>query len=323
MIAAFVFQLLGVLASAASADEAASVMLVGDSQIVSAMEHALADRRVRVASSAGTPTVQVRVQPDPLGIRLSIDDRNGQTVERVVANAEIAAAVVESWVRDDLARPLLEPHEIAAAEGAPLVTRSPVPAHPGAPSGASITVAGETSLASDGSLWMGAALGACVRVGSFCVGLQIGVAGDTATTGNVGAVYAATCVSSSAGFQPQQRELTRLGAEALLTADLPLRIGAGTLGPGIGLGAGWLSTTAILGDHSANATEVGLRAETRILLSWPLAWGLAADVGLWADVLPFAHRQRFTSNGFDLPGEPLGFLRAGLGLRYGPLDRTH
>jgi hypothetical protein len=24
-----------------------------------------------------------------------------------------------------------------------------------------------------------------------------------------------------------------------------------------------------------------------------------------------------------LPGEPLGFLRAGLGLRYGPLDRTH
>ena len=113
-----------------------------------------------------------------------------------------------------------------------------------------------------------------------------------------------------------------LGADALFTADLPLRIGAGTLGPGIGLGANWLSTTAVLGDHGGNATTLGPRAETRILLSWPVAWGLAADVGLWADVLPFAHRKHLAANGFDLPTEPLGFLRAGLGLRYGPLLPT-
>jgi hypothetical protein len=142
--------------------------------------------------------------------------------------------------------------------------------------------------------------------------------------GNIGARYAAlSCDGSNTNAQPQQRQLTRLGAEALVTADLPLRIGAGTFGPGIGLGAGWLSTSALLGDHSANATTVGLRAETRILLSWPLAWGLAVDLGLWADVLPFAHRNNFNTAGFDLPGEPLGFLRAQLGLRYGPLDRSH
>jgi hypothetical protein len=112
--------------------------------------------------------------------------------------------------------------------------------------------------------------------------------------------------------------LTRLGAEALLTADLPLRIGAGTLGPGIGLGAGWLSTSAVLGTHGANATAVGPRAETRICFSWPLAWGLAVDVALWADISPLAHRTHFTAGGFELPGEPLGFLRTELGLRYGP-----
>ncbi|HJX51301.1 MAG TPA: hypothetical protein VJ801_00920 [Polyangia bacterium] len=310
-------------ASAALADEATPVALAGDGEAVSAIEHSLANRKIRVVPSAGAETVQVRVQPDAAGIRLSIQDRNGHTVERIVANAEIAAAVVESWVRDDLARPLLEPHEIATPARAPTVSRSPVPARPRASSGASVTVAGTTSLASDGSLWTGAALGACVRVGRFCVGLEIQAAGDLATTGNIGARYvAATCDGSSASGVPHQRQLTRLGAEALLTADLPLRIGAGTLGPGIGLGAGWLSTIAVLDDQSANATTVGLRAETRILLSWPLAWGLAVDAGLWADVLPFAHRDTFTTGGFELPGEPLGFLRAQLGLRYGPLDRA-
>jgi hypothetical protein len=319
MIAAVVSQLVAVLAFAASADGTYSVVLTGDSEMAAAVERSLAFRGVRVVSFAETGTVQVRVQPDPLGIRLAIHDRNGQLVERMVANAEIAAAVVESWVRDDLARPLLEPHEIAMTQVAPIVTGTPVPAHPGAPFGTSVTVAGETSVATDGSLWMGAALGACVRVGWSCVGLQIQVAGDTATTGHVGARYTAPPDSSGAGCQePQQRKLTRLGAEALLTADLPLRIGAGTLGPGIGLGAGWLSTSAVLDDHGANETAVGLRAATRILLSWPLAWGLALDVGLWADILPFAHTNKFTKGGFDLPGEPRGFLRAGLGLRYGP-----
>jgi hypothetical protein len=319
MIAAVALPLLAVLASAAPADGA--VALAGDSEIAAAVERSLADRGVRVVSSEAAGTVQVRVQSDPAGIRLSIHDRNGHLVERIVANAEIAAAVAESWLRDDLTRPLLEPHEIATTEGGPAVTRPPVRSHPGGSSGASVTVVSTTSLAFDRSLWMGAALGACVRAGPFCVGVEIQVAGDTATIGNVGARYNA--VSDSASCQaPQQRKLTRLGAEALLAADLPLRIGAGSLGPGIGVGAGWLSTSALLGNHGANATKVGLRAETRVLLSWPLAWGLAVDLGLWADILPFAHRNNFTTNGFDLPGEPLGFLRAELGLRYGPLGHA-
>ena len=315
-----VLQLFAVLASAASADGTTSVVLDGDSEMVAAVERSLAFRGVRVASPAeAAGTVRVSVQPDPSGIRLSIHNRNGHLVERLVANAEIAAAVVESWVRDDLARPLLEPHEIATTEAAPMVTAPAVPAHPGASFGTSVTVAGQTSLATDGSLWMGAALGACVRVGSFCVGVEIQVAGDTAATGNIGARYTAIPEGSGASCQEaQQHKLTRLAAEALLTADLPLRIGAGTLGPGIGLGAGWLSTSAVLGTHGANATAVGPRAETRILFSWPLAWGLAVDVALWADISPLAHRTHFTAGGFDLPGEPLGFLRTQLGLRYGP-----
>jgi hypothetical protein len=331
MSAVVVLRVFAILASAASADGVASVALDGDSEVGSAVAQFLADRGIRVVSAAGTESVQVHLQPDPSGIRLFIYDRNGHAVERTVANAEVAAAVVESWVRDDLARSLLDPREIATTGGEPIVTKATVPApasatsgpaQPRAASGSSVTVVADTWLATDGSLWIGAALGACVRVGAFCLGVEGQFAGDTASTGNVGAVYTVASDSPNAACAETRRRLTRIGGNALVTADLPLRVGAGTIGPGIGLGAGWLSTNAVLDQHGGSATTVGLVAEPRILFSWPLAWGLAADVGLRADILPFAHRKHLTSNGFDLPGEPLGFLHAGLGLRYGSLARA-
>jgi len=334
MSAVAALRVLAVLASAASADGVAPVALDGDAELGSAVAQALAERGIRVVSSAGTESVQVHVQPDPAGIRLFIYDRNGHAVERIVANAEVAAAVVESWVRDDLARSLLDPHEVSTTGGAPNGTKAPspapatatsgptppgiayAPAHPGARSRPTVTVVADTSLATDGTLWMGAALGACVRVGRFCVGVDVQFSGDMAVSGNVGALYTVVDSSNAACTEPR-RKLTRMGGNALMTADLPLRVGAGTLGPGIGLGAAWLSTNAVLDQHSGNATTVGFVAEPRIQFSWPLGWGLAADVGLRADILPFAHQKHLTSSGFNLPGEPLGFLHAGIGLRYG------
>jgi len=332
MSAAVVLRVLALLASAASAEGVASVALDGDSEVGSAVAQFLAARGIRVVSSAGTESVQVHVQPDPAGIRLFIYDRNGHTVERIVANAEVAAAVVESWVRDDLARSLLDPHEIPTTGGAPAKEPLPptagpasgpavasavsTPAHPGAHPRPSVTVVADTSLATDGTLWIGAAMGACVRVGRFCVGVDVQFIGDTAASGSIGALYTVVDSSNAACAEPR-RKLTRMGGNALMTADLPLRMGAGSLGPGIGLGAAWLSTNAVLDQHSGNATTVGFVAEPRIQFSWPLGWGLAADVGLRADILPFAHRRHLTSSGFNLPGEPLGFLHAGIGLRYG------
>jgi len=341
MSAVVALRVLAILASAAFADGVASVALDGDSEVGSAVAQFLADRGIRVVSSAGTESVQVHVQPDPAGIRLFIYDRNGHAIERIVANAEVAAAVVESWVRDDLARSLLDPHEVSTTVNAAIVTEAPLPpapssasgpavasaasapAHPGARSRLSVTVVGDTSLATDGSLWIGAALGACVHVGSFCVGSEVQFTGDTAATGNIGALYTVPSDNSNAACTEPRRKLTRMGSNALITADLPLRVGAGTIGLGIGLGASWLSTDAVLDQHSGSTTTVGLVAEPRILFSWPLTWGLAADVSLRAAISPFAHRKHLASNGFDLPGEPLGFLHAGLGLRYGPLMRSH
>jgi len=118
MSAVAALRVLAVLASAASADGVAPVALDGDAELGSAVAQALAERGIRVVSSAGTESVQVHVQPDPAGIRLFIYDRNGHAVERIVANAEVAAAVVESWVRDDLARSLLDPHEVSTTGGA-------------------------------------------------------------------------------------------------------------------------------------------------------------------------------------------------------------
>jgi hypothetical protein len=335
MSAAVVLRVLAVLASAASADGVPPVALDGDSEVGAAVAQALAERGIRVVPSAGTESVQVHVQPDPAGIRLFIYDRNGHAVERIVANAEVAAAVVESWVRDDLARSLLDPHDVSTAAAEPAQPPLPAPAIAAsgpaladsgraparAASRINVTVLGQTSLATDGSLWVGAAMGACVRVGPFCVGMDAQFMGDTAATGNVGALY--TVVADNTVCTEPRRRLTRMGGEVLATADLPLRAGAGTIGPGIGVGAAWLSTDALLDQHSGSATNVGLVAQPRIQFSWPLAWGLAADLVLRGDILPLAHRQHLTSGGFNLPGEPLGFLHAGLGLRYSSPARSH
>jgi len=334
MSAAVVLRVLAVLASAASADGVAPVALDGDSEVGAAVAQALTERGIRVVPSAGTESVQVHVQPDPAGIRLFIYDRNGHAVERIVANAEVAAAVVESWVRDDLARSLLDPHDVSTTPAEPakpplsapaIAASGPAPADSGpAPVRAarrtSVTVLGQTSLATDGSFWVGAAMGACVRVGPFCVGMDAQFMGDTAATGNVGALYAV--VADNTVCTESRRKLTRMGGEVLATADLPLRVGAGTIGPGIGVGAAWLSTDALLDQHSGSTTNVGLVAQPRIQFSWPLAWGLAADLVLRGDILPLAHRQHLTSGGFNLPGEPLGFLHAGLGLRYSSPARS-
>jgi len=64
-----------------------------------------------------------------------------------------------------------------------------------------------------------------------CVDVQF--SGDMAVSGNVGALYTVVDSSNAACTEPR-RKLTRMGGNALMTADLPLRVGAGTLVRGLG-----------------------------------------------------------------------------------------
>lgn len=312
--------LLLLLAQAAGSPEAGMVTLAGDSELVAAMQRSLAERGIAVVPNDVEGAVHLQVQPDPAGLRIFIRDRNGNVVQRAAATAEVGAVVVESWMREDLSQPLLAPHAVVTPVELPAPPRIPPPPAP-TPLAASVVVASQTSLGTDNTLWMGASVGACVRVGGFCLGLQTQFAGNTVLAGNVGARYAPEGGASCQDTDPAlPRQLTRMGAGALATLDLPLRIGAGTFGPGLGVGMAWQSTRATLGDHSGNATSIGLRAATHLFLSWPLVGDLSLDTSLWADVLPLAHTGDLKASGFTLPGEPLGFVRFELGLRYGRLS---
>jgi hypothetical protein len=315
--------LLLVLAQAsAGSPEAGMVTLAGDGELVAAMQRSLALRGIAVVPNDVEGAVHLQIQPDAAGLRIFIRDRNGNVVQRAAATPEVGAVVVESWMREDLSQPLLAPHAVVTPVDLPAPPRAPPPPAP-APLHASVVVASQTSLGTDNSLWMGASVGACVRVGWVCLGLQTQVAGDTALAGDVGARYAPEGGASCRDTDPTlPRQLTRMGAGALATVDLPLRIGAGTIGPGLGVGAGWQSTRASLGDHSGSATSIGLRTATHLFLSWPLVGALALDLGLWADLLPLAHTGDLSASGFALPGEPLGFVRLEVGLRYGSMGAS-
>lgn len=308
------------LAQASASPEAGVVTLAGDGELVADLQRSLAERGIAVVPPDTEGAVHLQVQPDPAGLRIFIRDRNGNVIQRVAATPEVGAVVVESWMREDLTQPLLAPHAVVTPVEWPAPPRAP-PTPPPAPRVASVVVASQTSLATDNTLWMGASVGACVRVGWFCLGLQTQFAGDTVLAGNIGARYAPEGGASCQDTDPTlPRQLTRMGAGALATMDLPLRIGPATFGPGLGVGMAWQSTRATLGDHSGNATSLGLRTATHLFLSWPLFGGLALETALWADLHPLAHTGDFKAGGFVLPGEPLGFMRFELGLRYGLLS---
>ncbi len=304
--------------TSAGSPETGMVTLAGDEQLVAAMQRSLAERGIAVLPPDAQGAVHLQVQPDPAGLRIFIRDRNGNVVERAAATPEVGAVVVESWMREDLANPLLQPHAVVTPVAWPTTPpRAPPPPAP-VSRATSVVVASQISLATDNSLWLGASVGACVRVGWFCLGVQTHFVGDTAWAGEVGARYAPEGGAACQDTDPSlPRQLTRMGAGALATLDLPLRIGAGTFGPGRGVGVGWQSTRAALGDHTGSATSIGLRTATHLFLSWPLFGDLSLDASLWADVLPLAHTGDLDSSGFVLPGEPLGFMRIELGLRYG------
>jgi hypothetical protein len=86
------------------------------------------------------------------------------------------------------------------------------------------------------------------------------------------------------------------------------------------VGVGWLRTAALTisdADDPADADGGGLRASASLRLSLAITSMLALDFGLAADVAPLAHTRPYEADAVALAGEPRGYLRGGLGVRWG------
>jgi hypothetical protein len=210
-----------------------------------------------------------------------------------VREVQTAAAVIESFVRDDVGSPLLAIRPVAAAP-APVraaLAEPPPRARPRLPTGWHFFGGLETSFANDGTQWMGMSLGACVMLGPLCAAARL----------RGGSVVAEHGVWDLAD---------RRSGEILVGLDVPFRLGRFLLTPGVAAGTGDVTTKA----DAPTSRSSYFRAETHVALSIPLTTSLAVDVYVAGTLAQQVEREPGYMTTIE---EPYGYLRFGLGMRYG------
>lgn len=294
VIAALVF----LVAAESAVPLCRTAAVVGDDDLVAELRVELDQRGVPLTSFAPTAALLVHVERTDQGIRLELRDRDGRAADRAAASVSIGATLVESWLRTDIASPLL----MARAHPAPPQTASSSTAEPAAPA---VSIALESSIGTDRSFWTGGRAAACVSIRAFCPGFVLRMAYDPRKT--TGASYDRGDVD----------DLRRFTADALLGIDRPFEYGRATLTPGLAAGVQWLVANTTRGEHDGNVARLAFATEARLVLGIAIARAVSVELGVSALLSPFRHRDAFEEDGFTIPGNPLGYLRAGLGLRYG------
>ena len=174
------------------------------------------------------PVIVAAVEVDQSGgIAVAIRDASQRSEGRVVSDAALAAAWIDSWLRDDFTAPPAETPLVAAPP--------PVETPPAAPAASSTPLLERFSLAAsflqmwsdDSTSWSGVAVSSCVLVDGFCVGGRVGYARQT---------VAADLTSA------YKRDLT-----ALATASYPQSLGRMSIAPELGVGVGQLTVSRIDG----------------------------------------------------------------------------
>jgi hypothetical protein len=322
--------LTGAAGATAACPTSTSATLAGDLGPVGAVGLALRRRGVEVNPSVRCSSLRVMVTRREGGLRVERLDAVGGITARLVTTPDTAAVLIESWLRTDIAAPLLlaEADSVddadpglapAFAPLAPLPTVAPAapavappvlqttPARSPASLAPAFALVGEAGLDRGGSRAYGFAVASCVTLGPVCAGLAARWARMSVTgTGDVAR-------DASAAY----------AADALVAADVPWHLGRATLRPGAAVGAGWIGARgAMLERHDGVLDVVGLRAEARLAMDWRLGKGVAIEVAAAAGaggssavqetMTMMPSRERVALEHGLVPT-----VRAGLGLRFG------
>jgi len=337
----------------AMAEPCARAQLSGDASAVASVTAALEQLGLSTGGPApGCPGIEAVVEVDrDGGIAVAIRSA-GRSEGRTVSDPAMAAAWIESWVRDDVdggwfAPPALTP---VATPPAPAPRAAVAMRETSAPEATSsifarvaIGAAYESTWSDDGSGWTGASVSACTIVGPLCIGGRLRASLQSSITRNMATA-------------------SRRDAAMLATAAYPLTVGRMTIAPELGAGLGRVDTSRIdgcmvntppcdpttdpncmpmdpmctdpatggkiyVGDH-LHAVSYTPRLAAALRIAVPLfehVWleGLAS-----ATLAPFGHTAPYLPGSsaamlpgppedFALPGEPSGGLQLGIGLRVG------
>ena len=153
-------------------------------------------------------------------------------------------------------------------------------------------------------MWAVPAVRWCLGLGPICVGAAVRGQLDLRATG-----------------RSQDLDTTRLGFDATLTAEVPLRLGALALSPGVGLGAGWLRYEG--GEDDTGVFVEQDRGDLRIDAFLRAYWTLSAPVGLAfsldAGIAPLSGSD-VIDEGVVLAAPPVFQLSLGVGLFFEVLN---
>ena len=272
------------------------------------------EQRGVAAPREGCPAVTASIHATAAGLTVNIVDVAGRSVERSASTAEAAATVVESWARDDVALSLFTPPATTAASAtvnAPRVLAlretptlntardvvAPAPVTPWI----RLDVGADTGVALDGSVWPGAAAGACFQFGAVCAG-----------------AFAHAAVDSSLVGASADQETGRVALDGLLSVDGAFDLGGVTIRPGGFVGAGWMQSrnSPVWAPVAANNVEVdggGMRGGARVVVGVPIGESFAVNVSVGADLALLAHTATYVEDTEVIAGEPLAFVRFGVG----------
>lgn len=288
--------------------------------------------------TSSCPVVVAAVELDRGGgIAVAVRDRSHRSEGRVVSDAALAAAWIDSWLRDDFAA--------IAATAPPSLAVDAIVA-PAAVDSVfdrfAVAASFEQAWTPDRSRWNGVSVASCERQGKWCVGGRIRYATQDIAFGETAAA--------------------RSDTSALATASLSQQVGTMSIAPEIGVGVGRLVTDRIEGcpppvgcdpttDGSCpnapppqtctpvssgpiyvgdnfHAATITPRAAAALRIEIPVfehVWleGLASVTltafGHTEDFLPGAMTPPGTAapSSITLPGEPLAAFQLGIGLRVG------
>lgn len=273
--------------------------------------------------------LEAELQPAPQGVRLKISDPHGRSVVRVVADFHTAAAIVESWVRNDLNDPLMAsllPLESDISDDAlkPAVAV-------GVGLAGSLYILGAdfgSAIIQDGSIWFGGSLSGCGTVGPICLGGLLRMDGDSGQSGS-----------------SKKMNTDRFGGDLLVVAHYPIDKGKISFLPGIGLGVGWMRIQgtadlavsdnnyedhdqeeyeyedehdSYLFDQERHFSRFSMRIQASMMIAIHLKRGFALAIGVEADLRPFAKSDPFQSAGnAQIAGEPWARVGVIIGTRFG------
>lgn len=278
------------LAARARADACAT--LSGEPDLVATVTEAL---RARGIAPEATCSVHARVEKSGDAVVVHIEADHAP-VERTVSSADSAATMIESWARADVAAPLLVARAPAPAGEDEPAPRAEARVVVSRPRGIHLFTDAESSVASDGTVWAGAQVGACIELGPLCAAAR--------------ARFANVLI----GPDPFDGELDRRSIEVLIGGDVPLTYRGVRLMPGIAGGVGSMHTHVdSMGTHMGRETG-GMRAEAHVTGALPITPRLAFELSLSIDITQQTESEQ--SGTIMIPNDPLLFARVGAGLRY-------